>query len=322
MKKRLSIQNILSQILLVFLAVIVIYPLLFVFMTSFKSNFDVITHPFTINTFEPDNYVQAWEIGRIGKYFVNSVLITFVTLAIQLVIIVLASYSLGKLKPWGTGFLTILYLSGLFVTSEMITVPNFTTMRNWGISGTRLALVLPYVANGIAMATFIMTNYVRQMPKELDEAALMDGCGLFQNLTRTAGLDAAVDVQQSVHVFYQERFGHEMGDGGDVAKQQVAVLFMVETCAFEVLAVFGKALVRSDAERLAWRTAMEYAWKVPWDALCFQPCDDFFRMVHVAVIRRRPDDQVCPVLAQRLAKDGIDFHIGKVFKPGLSEAKV
>ena len=153
-------------------------------MTSFKSNFDVITHPFTINTFEPDNYVQAWEIGRIGKYFVNSVLITFVTLAIQLVIIVLASYSLGKLKPWGTGFLTILYLSGLFVTSEMITVPNFTTMRNWGISGTRLALVLPYVANGIAMATFIMTNYVRQMPKELDEAALMDGCGLFQNLTR------------------------------------------------------------------------------------------------------------------------------------------
>ena len=184
MKKRLSIQNILSQILLVFLAVIVIYPLLFVFMTSFKSNFDVITHPFTINTFEPDNYVQAWEIGRIGKYFVNSVLITFVTLAIQLVIIVLASYTLGKLKPWGTGFLTILYLSGLFVTSEMITVPNFTTMRNWGISGTRLALVLPYVANGIAMATFIMTNYVRQMPKELDEAALMDGCGLFQNLTR------------------------------------------------------------------------------------------------------------------------------------------
>lgn len=179
-----NILNILSQIMLLFFAVVVIYPLVFVFMTSLKSNFDVLTHPFTITTFEPSNYVEAWHIGKIGKYFLNSVFVTVVSLAIQLVVIVLASYSLGKLKPWGYKILTIVYLTGLFVTSEMITVPNFMTMKTWGISGTRLALILPYVANGIAMATFIMTNYVKNLPKELDEAALIDGCGVVQNLFR------------------------------------------------------------------------------------------------------------------------------------------
>lgn len=184
MTRKFSIQNIFSQCLLILLAVIVIYPLFFIFMTSFKSNFDVITNPFSMTTFEPENYVEAWQIGHIGRYFMNSVYITILTLAIQMVVIVLASYSLGKLKPWGTGFLTVFYLTGLFVTSEMITVPNFMTMKNLGLSGTRLALLFPYVANGIAMATFIMTNYVRAMPKELDEAALMDGCGVMKNLTR------------------------------------------------------------------------------------------------------------------------------------------
>lgn len=184
MTKKLSIQNIFSQCLLILLAVIVIYPLFFVFMTSFKSNFDVITNPFWMTTFEPENYIEAWQIGHIGKYFMNSVYITILTLAIQMVVIILASYSLGKLKPWGTGFLTVFYLTGLFVTSEMITVPNFMTMKNLGLSGSRLALLFPYVANGIAMATFIMTNYVKAMPKELDEAALMDGCGVMKNLTK------------------------------------------------------------------------------------------------------------------------------------------
>ena len=137
-----------------------------------------------MTTFEPENYLEAWRIGNIGKYFMNSVYVTAVTLIIQMIVIIMASYALGKLKPWGTGFLTILYLTGLFITTEMITVPNFMTMKNIGLSGTRLALILPYVSNGIAMATFIMTNYVRAMPKELDEAAIMDGCGIVQSLVK------------------------------------------------------------------------------------------------------------------------------------------
>ena len=114
----------------------------------------------------------------------NSVIITIMTLALQLLVIILASFALGKLRPWGSGFIEILFLSGLFITSEMLTIPNFTTLKAWGLNGTRLALLLPYVTLGLPTATFIMINYVKGLPKELDEAALLDGCSLLQNLFR------------------------------------------------------------------------------------------------------------------------------------------
>ena len=183
-KKKLTIGGIFSQIVLLILAVIVLYPLAFMFLTSIKSNLDVLTNPFGITTFKPENYVSAWKIGKIGSFFMNSVIITIMTMAVQLIVIILASFALGKLRPWGSGFIEILFLSGLFITSEMLTIPNFTTLKAWGLNGTRLALLLPYVTLGLPTATFIMINYVKGLPKELDEAALLDGCSLLQNLFR------------------------------------------------------------------------------------------------------------------------------------------
>ncbi len=95
----------------------------------------------------------------------NSVIITIMTLAVQLIVIILASFALGKLRPWGSGFIEILFLSGLFITSEMLTIPNFTTLKAWGLNGTRLALLLPYVTLGLPTATFIMINCKRPAEK-------------------------------------------------------------------------------------------------------------------------------------------------------------
>ncbi len=175
---------VLSQIVLIALAVLIIYPLFFVLMTSFKSNYDVLVNPFGIKTFQPENYVQAWRIGMIGKFFMNSVITTAITLAIQMVVIVMASYAFGKLKPWGSPVLEIVYMFGLFVTSEMITIPNFVTLKAWGLGGTRASLILPYVTNGLAMATFIMTAFVKSLPTELDEAAMIDGASILDNLIK------------------------------------------------------------------------------------------------------------------------------------------
>ena len=63
MKKKITLSYVLSQFALLFLAVLVIYPLFFVLMTSVKSNFDVLTSPFTIHSFKPQNYIEAWKIG-------------------------------------------------------------------------------------------------------------------------------------------------------------------------------------------------------------------------------------------------------------------
>lgn len=178
--------RILKQIILILFALIVLYPIFFVFMTSFKSNFDVISNPFGISTFQPENYMEAWQVGKIGDYFLNSVYVTAITLVIQMVVIVLASYSFAKLKPWGHKILFILFLTGLFITTEMVTVPNFSTMKNLGLMDTKISLILPYVSTGIALATYIATNYISSLPKELDEAAIIDSCNIVQLLTKIA----------------------------------------------------------------------------------------------------------------------------------------
>lgn len=178
--------RVLKQIILILFALIVLYPIFFVFITSFKSNFDVISHPFGMSTFQPENYIEAWQVGKIGDYFLNSVYVTAITLIIQMVVIVLASYSFAKLKPWGHKVLFILFLTGLFITTEMVTVPNFSTMKNLGLMDTKISLILPYVSTGIALATYIATNYISSLPKELDEAAIIDGCNIVQLLTKIA----------------------------------------------------------------------------------------------------------------------------------------
>ena len=106
-KKKLTIGGIFSQIILLIMAVIVLYPLVFMFLTSVKSNLDVLTNPFGITTFKPENYVSAWKIGKIGSFFMNSVIITIMTLAVQLIVIILASFALGKLRPWGLSLIHI-----------------------------------------------------------------------------------------------------------------------------------------------------------------------------------------------------------------------
>lgn len=164
--------------------VLVLYPLLFVVMTSFKSNSDVILNPFGIKSFETMNYVTAWTVGRVGDYLLNSVVTTVITLAIQMVIIVLASYAFGKLKPWGSSVLFMVTLIGMFVTSEITTVPNYMTIKNMGIMQTRWALILPYTAGGLIMGTYILTNFIRALPKELDEAARIDGAGVWDIIVR------------------------------------------------------------------------------------------------------------------------------------------
>ena len=170
------------QAIMLLTAFFVLYPLLFVLMTSLKSNNDVLFNPFGITTFEPQNYVQAWFTGKVGHYLWNSILTTVVALSFQVVIIVLAGYAFGKLKPWGSGILFTVLLMSMFVTSEMTTIPNYMTIKNMGLMNTRWSLILPYTASGLIMGTYILTNFVRELPKELDEAARIDGAGVLKIL--------------------------------------------------------------------------------------------------------------------------------------------
>jgi raffinose/stachyose/melibiose transport system permease protein len=174
------ILNIIGLGLMAIVTFLVLYPLFFILMTSFKENIDVIANPFTITTFRPLNYIDAWKIGRVQRYFWNSVIVTAVTIIGQLVFISISAYSLGRLRPKGTNILMMIFLSTLFITGEMTTIPVFMMIRRMGLLNTRMGLILPYTLGGLGMGIFIASNYVKSIPKELDEAATVDGSGILR----------------------------------------------------------------------------------------------------------------------------------------------
>jgi raffinose/stachyose/melibiose transport system permease protein len=104
------------------------------------------------------------------------------SLLISLAVIISAAYAFGKLKPQGGKILMMVLLSGLFITSEMTTIPNFTLLNSWGMYNTHWGLILPYVASAMVLGIYILTGYIELMPKEIEEAALIDGAGIFRTM--------------------------------------------------------------------------------------------------------------------------------------------
>lgn len=174
------VQYIFGWAIMALVTFLVLYPLFFVLMTSLKDNMDVIKNPFTISSFHPENYIRAWKLGRVQKYFLNSVIVTGTSIVGQLAFISIAAYALGRLRPKGTEIIMMAFLSTLFITGEMTTVPVFMMIRNMGLLNTHLGLILPYTLGGLGMGIYIAANYVKGIPKELEEAAIMDGSGIFR----------------------------------------------------------------------------------------------------------------------------------------------
>lgn len=177
--KKIKFNNILVFFIMAIVLLVVIYPLIFMLMTSLKTNDEVIRHPFLFTSINFTNYVEAWVKGHVGTYFVNSAIVTIATLALQLVVILPAGYAFGKLKPFGSKVLFAAYLSTMFVTSEMTTVPVFILFKNLGLLDTRMGLIIPYTSAGMVFGIYFMTNFVKTLPIEIDESATIDGAGIF-----------------------------------------------------------------------------------------------------------------------------------------------
>jgi raffinose/stachyose/melibiose transport system permease protein len=171
-----------SVFVVIIFAVGILYPMLFIVLNSFKTNTDIILNPFGVKTFEPGNYLRAWKIGHIGQYFLSSVYVSFVSLCISLLVTITAAYAFGKLRPWGGKIVMMILLSGMFITSEMTTVPNFALLRSWGMYNNHWGLILPYVASAMILGIYILAGYIKTMPKEIEEAAIIDGAGIIRTM--------------------------------------------------------------------------------------------------------------------------------------------
>jgi sn-glycerol 3-phosphate transport system permease protein len=127
-----------------------------------------------------DNYVQAFNIAPFVQYYINTILIVVGILVVQLVTICFAGYAFARFQFRGQNILFFLILLQLMVPSSALIVPNYSTIRQLHLFDTLLAVMLPFF--GSAFGTFLMRQTFKTIPRDLDDAARMDGANWLQTL--------------------------------------------------------------------------------------------------------------------------------------------
>ncbi|TMV51494.1 carbohydrate ABC transporter permease [Paenibacillus mesophilus] len=167
-----------GKLLLAIYALLTIYPLIWLFISSFKSNQDFYGKPFALpSVWQFENYAKAWKIAGIGTALTNSAIVTLTSMALTLFLGTLAAYVLSRLQFKLKGPIMALFVLGMLIPIHSTLVPLFIMMKKMMILDTHWALILPYTAFELPVAIFVVAAYLTSVPKEVEEAAMIDGNG-------------------------------------------------------------------------------------------------------------------------------------------------
>lgn len=169
----------------IFWTAVALLPFIFMVLNSFKERFEMLTKgvfalPEKLFT---GNY-QAVFGGRITSYFINSILVLGIALTILLFISACASYPLSRFKFRLAGPIYGLIVACMSIPIHITLIPVFKLSKSWGVYDSIFALIGPYVAMAIPISVFILTSFMREIPREIEEAAMIDGCNRYQMFFR------------------------------------------------------------------------------------------------------------------------------------------
>lgn len=169
------------NVLLIALSVMMIYPIVIIVITAFKPNLEVLTNPtgLPLNpTF--DNFVTSWREADFTNLFANSILLTLVSMTVATFVAALASYAIVRHATRVGSGVYLLLAAGIFLPMQLALVPQFRVVRDLGLINNYAGVILLYIAGALPFGVFLMAAFMRQVPKEIVEAATIDGAGYFQ----------------------------------------------------------------------------------------------------------------------------------------------
>jgi ABC-type sugar transport system, permease component len=198
-----------GNVLLLVYALLTLYPLVWLFISSFKTNQEFFGKPFALpTTWNFDNYKRAWEIADLGTAFVNSVIVTVSSIVLTLFLGTLTAYILSRLEFRFKGVLMSLFVIGMLIPIHSTLVPLFIMMNKIGILDTYASLILPYAAFELPVAIFVVAAYLTSVPKDLEEAAMIDGNGYWGTFFRII-MPLAVPAMATVFILGFLRFWND-----------------------------------------------------------------------------------------------------------------
>ncbi len=160
---------------LVTLGIVVIYPLLWMALNGFKTNSEIFGNPFALpSVFTLENYIAAWNQG-IRNYIATSIIVTLLSAICTVLISAWTAYGLTRSRLPGKPLFVGIVLGGLMLSPTVAVIPLVRMMQQLGLYNTYWALILLYTAFRIPFTTFLIRAYMLGLPRDLDEAAVMDG---------------------------------------------------------------------------------------------------------------------------------------------------
>lgn len=171
--------------LLVFcFAMISLYPLIWVLIQSFKTESEFLQSIWTLpGKIQFDNYAIAFQKGKLGLYFKNTVVVTICSVAVEILLITMASFAFSKLKMKFKKFFYGMILLNMLIPTPVILMPMYMQIINMNIQNTLPALVFPYFQGMAPLGIILVSGYMDNVPNEIIEAAKIDGAGLIRILT-------------------------------------------------------------------------------------------------------------------------------------------
>lgn len=146
------------------------------------------------------NYLDAWDIGKIGTYTLNSVYVTVMTVVITIVLASMAAYILGRVNFRGSNMIMTVFMAGMMIPPFVIAIPLFDILKQMNLLNSLNGLIFVYVAKQLPFSVFVLTSFYKGLPFDLEEAAIIDGASpimtfakIMMPLTKSAVISVSIN---------------------------------------------------------------------------------------------------------------------------------
>lgn len=164
------------RIPLVLWSIAVLYPIIWMFIGSFKSNAEIYRNPWGFpESFSFDNFIHAWTNYHIGTSVFNSLVVTILGAVLTLIFAIPTAYAIERLPFRGSNFLFTLYISAMMIPMVLGWIPLFFLLNNLNLLDNIFGLTLVYAVSQLPFTIFVLTSFISTIPKSLEESAAMDG---------------------------------------------------------------------------------------------------------------------------------------------------
>ena len=172
----------LNHILLAGIGFIWVYPFLWTVSASFKSQTEFFENRLGLLPKEPtfDNIIRIWSKADFGTYFINTVIVSFFSVIIVLVMTMMAGYAMGRYRFWGRNVVMAIFLGSIAIPLVSTIIPTYEVVKSMNLVGTRTGLILSQAGGAHVIFLLLFTSFFESIPKEMEEAAKMDGCNYFK----------------------------------------------------------------------------------------------------------------------------------------------